>query len=157
MKMNEREKIGPVKGILVAVAAMWGIGALGVYILIRSENWLFLGDETVPNVLSLQVLSFYGAYFGAKFPSVVVAGFVVANTDVRRPYMTAFSTVFTFQILMFGITLLRWPWAAMPALPSAIPVVCEIANILLLTASAALGVLWHNLWNRQHERKNGDN
>ena len=143
----------PAKGIAIAVAAMWALASLGGFILIHSHHWFFLADETMPSALSLQVLCFYVALCGAKLPSAVIPGFIIAYTDVRRPYMTALVTVFTFQIVAFGITLLRWPWAALPALPSSVPIAGEMVNIILLTASAAFGVWWRNLWNRLLSRK----
>lgn len=148
MKKNQRGRIRPVKGIPIAIAAMWGLGTLGVSILVRSHHWRFFGDGTMPTALALQVLCFYGAYFGARLPSVVIAGYIIGNTDVRRPYLTALVIVFLFQILMLGITLCRWPWTDMQALPWSVPLVGEIVSILLLTASAALGVWWPELWDR---------
>ena len=157
MKKSKTGIISPLKGVPIAIAAMWGLGSLGVLILLRVHNWWFLIDETVPRGLSLQILSFYIALFGAKLPSVVIAGYIIGKTDLRRPYLATIVTVLIFQVVTLGITLLRWPWTAMPTLPSSVPMLGEVASIFLLTASSAFGVWLPALWNRLYKKRNGDN
>jgi hypothetical protein len=113
-----------------------GLGSLGVYILISSLDWILLGDETD---LALQVLGFYVLYVAARFPSVVIAGLIIAQTELSRPYVVSFITVCSFEMVMLGIRLMSWPWAIIPTLPTSVPITGELVGILILSAIAAIG------------------
>jgi hypothetical protein len=142
----------PLIGIPIAVIALWVLGALGTFILIRSNHWLFLGDEDTLRLLCTEVLIFHVSYFLSHVPAALVAGMVIACTNVRQPCLTALTLVMLLHIPIIT----DWPIGSYP-LPTWVSIAGHVIGILLLVMSAALGVHWLQFCDRRVTRSGRDN
>jgi hypothetical protein len=136
---NSAKKIfSPIQGIAIAVVSMWILGALGVFLLIHFGNWSIIGNESTRDAISTQGMGFYLAYFGCRIPSVVFAGYIIAFTRLRRPYVCTVIVVLLFQSTMLTLRFVRGSWIGINETTIAISVVGEIAGVVILLACALL-------------------
>ena len=152
MNMDKPKKMRPLIGIPIAVIALWVLGALGTFILIRSHHWFFLGNEDTLRLLCTEVLIFHACYFLSHLPAAFVAGIVISYTDVRQPCLTAAAPVMFLHIPILA----NWPIGGHP-LPTWVPVVGHVTGMLILVISAALGVYWLQFCDRYVTRFGRDN
>jgi hypothetical protein len=144
MDQKPKKPLKPFHAILLAIASMWLLGMIGVYLLVKFNRWDFIGfDRIDPVYIKLQIAIFYICYIAVRFPAASSAGSIIAMSGFRRPFFVSFLIAFGFEAITFGIRLFwRWPWSAVPDIDQTIPIYGELAGVFLLSCASLLGVWW---------------
>ena len=97
------------KTTILAVAAMWLLGSLGVWLLVNEQEWIFLMTPEMPlNLRFAQAVGFYAALCGAKIPGASVAGLIMA-TNHSATYLRTALTIFGFQTTLLALRGITYP------------------------------------------------
>jgi hypothetical protein len=142
--------------LVLALLSLWLVGTLGYYLVFRLGSRLSrllpgLEDDTIAWLL---VGSLYLERCASMLPSVVIAGYLIWRSDSSRPARAAFWTVFAYHLVSLVLRMiLKWPWSVVPELNPAIPVVCELVSLLVLSATAPASIWLLNWLNARLARK----
>jgi hypothetical protein len=119
--------------IILALASLWLLSCIGVFLDIHSTDWLFLGLHGHDATTVKEVGLFFSAWASAQFPAAFVAGAFIGLSDSHHPIRTTLWTVGTYQVVSSLVRAFRWPWWSIQDLDQSIPIIAYIISILLVT------------------------
>lgn len=121
--------------IFLVLLILWLVGSIGL-VLIHFQRWHFFllaGHDTWPIT---QIGGYYLARVGAQLPALGLAAIIIGLSDFRRPVRAACFTALIYYGTMTLIRLARQPWTAAPNLDQRIPILAEVAQLILMVAFA---------------------
>ncbi len=120
--------------ILLAVLAMWILGSIGLGLMNWADHPWFLELRGYDVRTLGQIGGYYLERVGAVTPGIGLAAMIIGISQFRHPVRTACLTAFVFEGILTVIRLVRNPWSVVPNLNQSIPVLAEIAQLILLVA-----------------------
>lgn len=135
--------------IFFAILLMWLFGGVCLGLMHSADHWnfLLLGGYDIGTLG--QIGGYYLARFGLQVPALGFAAFIISRSDFRHPVRTAYFTVLGYYGTMMTIRLVRNPWAVAPDLAQSIPVLAELAQLVLMLVFIGLCtrfVIWFTAW-----------
>jgi hypothetical protein len=118
--------------IALALAGMWLLACIGVFVLTHSDDWWFIGVHGYDATTIEQIGGFFLVWTAVQFPAASFAGMIIGSSDFSHPLRTTFWTVAAYHLLLSGIRALHWSWTAFHDLNQSIPVLAYLVSILLL-------------------------
>ena len=118
--------------IALALAGMWLLACIGVFVFIRSDDWWFSGLHGYDATTIEQIGGFFLAWTAAQFPAACIAGMIIGSSDFRHPLRTTFWTVTAYHMLLSAIRAVHWPWKSLHNLDQSVPILAYLVSILLL-------------------------
>jgi hypothetical protein len=138
--------------IALALAAMWLLAVSGVFVLIRSDAWYFIGLRGHDAITIEQIGAFFSAWTAAQIPAVCMAAMIIRSSDFVRPLRTTFWTLAAYELLFTLIRSAHWPWSRFHDLDQSIPVLAYLLSSLTLIGAgvffAWLMPRWHKIFQR---------
>ncbi len=131
---------------------MWLLACVGVFVLVHSDRWWFIGLDGYDATTIGQIGAFYLGWTGAQLPAAGFAGMIIGSSDFPHPLRTTFWTASGYHLVLSAIRAARWPWRELPDLDQSIPVLLYVVSTLLLVGvSVSLAWLmprWHKAFQR---------
>src|SRR5882762_7586399 len=75
--------------LVLAIAAMWLLGGLGIYVLNASDHWFFIGLDRNDFYAVAQIGLYYFVCAGAQLPALWTAAFLIGRSDFQHPVRVA--------------------------------------------------------------------
>ena len=144
MTASPKKPLNRKLAVILAVLVLWLVGGIGLGVM-NVHGWYFflLGGYDFGTLG--QIGSFYLVRVGVQVPSLGVAAFIFRLSDFPRPVSTACLTAFTFCGIMTAIHLVRQPWAVLPDLDQSIPILAEVAQLILMVGFIGF-FTWFFIW-----------
>jgi hypothetical protein len=118
--------------IALALAGMWLLTCIGVFVFIHSDNWYFFGLQGHDATTIAQIGTFFLAWTGAQLPAASFAGMMIGSSNFNHPLRTTFWTASVYYLVLSAIRAVHWPWRSIHNLDQSIPVVANLISIFLL-------------------------
>jgi len=134
MSATRKKPLNRKLAIFLAVVVMWLVGGIGLGLMHSVYHWDFLLLGGYDAGTLGQIGGYYLARVGAQVPALGFAAIIFGLSDFRHPVRTACLTTFASEGIMTAIRLVRHSWAVAPDLNQSIPVLAEVAQLLLMVA-----------------------
>ncbi len=111
--------------IILALAGMWLLASIGVFIFIHSSDWWFF-DLRGHNATTVEQLgAFFLAWTAAQLPAACFASMTIRSSDFRHPLRATFLTTAFYYLVLSVIRAFRWPWQSVRDLDQSVPIVAQ--------------------------------
>lgn len=134
--------------IALALAAMWLLGMIGVFVLISPNAWYYIGLQGHDAATIEQIGAFFVAWTAAQLPAVCLVGMIIRLSDFARPLRTTFWTMASYELIFTAIRATHWPWSRLHNLDQSIPVLAYLLSSFSLIGA---GVFFAWLMPRWHK------
>jgi hypothetical protein len=134
--------------VILALTGMWFLASIGVFLLLHTGEWVFIGLRGCDAITIGQIGGFFLAWFAAQIPAACFAGMIISSSDFSRPLRVTFWTMVVYHLLFSIIRAFRWPWGAFHDLNQSIPVLACLISVLLLIGVSVLFAWFTPRWSR---------
>ena len=138
--------------ISLALAGMWLLACLGVFVAIHSIQWWFIGIHGHDAATVGQIGAFFMVWTAAQLPAASIAGLIIGSSDFTHPLRTTLWVMAGYHLFFSAIRAIHWPWTAFHDLDQSIPILANLVSILLLIGVSVffawLMPRWHRIFQR---------
>jgi len=131
---------------------MWLLACVGVFALIHSDEWWFIGIRGHDAATIGQIGAFFLCCTAAQLPAASIAGMTISSSDFTHPLRTTFWTMASYHLFFSAIRAVHWPWSAFHDLDQSIPILANLVSTLLLIGDSVffawLMPRWHKVFQR---------
>jgi hypothetical protein len=135
--------------IFVAILLMWLVGGISLGLIHSAYDWNFILLGGYDFATLGQIGGYYLARFGSQIMGLGLAAFVISKSDFLHPARAACVTAMVYYGITTAIRMARNPWSVAPNLDQSIPVLAELAQLILMIGFIGLFtrfVIWLSHW-----------